>query len=194
MGTYQALTAQQDLINEWTPMKEVFPLKYGDYIISICAAFSGVSINSMFRKKLKLRQKGAVFTTFFLACGPGFVAYASHKELTTNKILLYETQCSLCQELKAVTSITFTGFIYPLIVAPVINLAVAGSMGYRIPYVYEVKELATFFWSVLKPQSRILAILLLGNAIIAGTVTYKQLRSMQFVTDILLKVQPYLEP
>ncbi|XP_017880247.1 uncharacterized protein LOC108625054 isoform X2 [Ceratina calcarata] len=190
---YKALKTQHELVDEWEPTREVFPLKYGDYMVAMCAGISGVSINSIFRKKMKLQQKGAVFTTFFLTLGPAFVAYICHREYVTNKILLYQARCSLCEELKAVSMISATGFVYPMIVSSAINLAIAGNMGYRIPYIYEVRELATFFWSVLKPQSRVLAVLLLGNALIASTVTYKQLRSMQLVSDILIKVQPYLE-
>lgn len=69
-----------------------------------------------------------------------------------------------------------------------IFIQLASSIGLRVPYVYEVKEVAQFWWSVVKPASTHLSYMLAINTICASTISYKQAVSMEIVADVLLKM------
>ncbi|OAD59492.1 hypothetical protein WN48_09014 [Eufriesea mexicana] len=177
------------LIDEWKPVREVWSLRYGDKIIGGIAAVNAVLINQMFRRKLKLRHEGAIFTTLSLAFGSGIATQIGHKYFVTEDIMKYRRKCVMCQELKATLSCCGTGILHPLILAPLINIAIAGTIGYRIPYLYEVKELTTFCWSVVRPQFKILSFLLFTNIFVSAIITYSEISLMERVVDIVLNFQ-----
>ncbi|XP_017791489.1 PREDICTED: uncharacterized protein LOC108573537 [Habropoda laboriosa] len=146
-------------------------------------------INSIFRKNLKLRHHGAIFTTIALTATPGFIASMNHNYLITNPILLYENNCSTCLYSTASVSVNLCGVLFPLITSPTINLAIASTLGYRVPYIYEVREICKFWWSAVKPKSNFLLLSLVANAIMINIIVYKQMQSMDRVTDIILKIE-----
>ena len=193
LNNTQVIQNRFKLINEWKPQREVWSLRYGDSIIAGMAAINGAIINSMFRQSLKLRHHGWRFTMIFVSSGPALAAYSCHKSFITESLLLYRPKCMTCQEIKASAFIEANSLIYSLLAAPTINLAIAGSIGYRIPYIYEGKELLKFWWNVVRPQARIISFLVLCNMLIASTVTYSQITSMDKITSTVIKIHKYLE-
>ncbi|XP_043595748.1 uncharacterized protein LOC122573449 [Bombus pyrosoma] len=193
LSNSQIIQDRFKLINKWKPQREVWALKYGDLIIGGMACINGAIINSMFRQQLKLRHHGWKFTMIFISTGSALAAYSCHKSFITEDLLLFRPKCMACQELKASAYLEGNALLYSLIVAPTINLAIAGSIGYRIPYIYEVKELLKFWWSVVRPQARIVSFLFLCNMVVTSTVTYSQMTSMKNITNTMLKIHKYLE-
>ncbi|XP_003399628.1 uncharacterized protein LOC100644691 [Bombus terrestris] len=193
LNNSQLIQNRFELINEWKPQREVWSLKYGDLIIGGMACINGAIINSMFRQQLKLRHHGWKFTMLFISTGSALAAYSCHKSFITENLILFQPKCIICQELKASAFLEGNALLYSLILTPSINLAIAGSIGYRIPYIYEVKELLKFWWSVVRPQARTISFLFLCNMIVTSVVTYSQVTSMENITNIVLKVHKYLE-
>ncbi|XP_033354554.1 uncharacterized protein LOC117236053 [Bombus vosnesenskii] len=193
LNNSQIIENRFKLINEWKPQHEVWSLKYGDFIIAGMAGINGTVINSMFRQQLKLRHHGWTFTMLFISTGSALSAYFCHKSFITENLLLFRPNCITCQELKASVFLESNALLYSLIVAPTINLAIAGSIGYRIPYIYEVNELLKFWWNVVRPQARALSFLFLCNMVVTSTVTYSQAVSMENITNNILKIHKYIE-
>ncbi|XP_068978950.1 uncharacterized protein [Bombus flavifrons] len=181
------------LINEWKPQREVWSLRYGDFIIGGMAGINGAVINSMFRQQLKLRHHGWTFTMLFISTGSALSAYFCHKSFITENLLLFQPKCITCQELKASAFLQGNALLYSLIVAPTINLAIAGSIGYRIPYIYEVNELLKLWWNAVRPYTRTLSFLFFCNMVVTSTVTYSQATSMENITNTIIKIYKYIE-
>ncbi|XP_076663467.1 uncharacterized protein LOC143366333 [Andrena cerasifolii] len=184
----KAVAYQKEVIQHWEPASEVRPLKHANAAMAILGAMSSITINGLFRRKLKLQSHGIVFTLCTMG-GPGLLTAALHEFVITQPILLYERGCPICYEVKAAFLINCTAVLFPLLLAPTINLAVASSIGLRIPYVNEVKELAKFWWSVVKPATTHLSILCTVNSVFASLITYRELISIETVAKVLLDIE-----
>lgn len=184
---------RMDLIKEWEPRNEVWFLKHGSKIIAGIGIINGLIINSIFRRKLKLYHNGTIMTTLFLTFAPASTSYLSHQFFILNKILIHEPYCLICEELKAISFLQANSLLYSLVTAPTINIGIAGSIGYRIPHIKEGKELFKLWWSIIKPHSKIISFLFIINSIAAGLVTYLQILSMQNLTNIMLRLQNYID-
>ncbi|CAK9815863.1 Transmembrane protein 126A [Anthophora quadrimaculata] len=189
----EAIRVQKNLIKEWEPKREVWPLRYGEYIMGITAGINGLIINSIFRKKLKVLHHGLIFTTASLTITPLFITTFNYNYLITNNFLLYNKDCLACEYLKAISIIQLCGIIYPITVSPMINLTIAGKLGYRVPYMTEVRETLQFWWNAVKPASNRILILSICNSIIASLIVYKQSWAMDNVMNILLRIQKKID-
>ncbi|KAF3421671.1 hypothetical protein E2986_00883 [Frieseomelitta varia] len=185
--------SRKKLITNWEPKREVWALRYGAALTAGIAAINGIVINSIFRRKLKLRYHGLKFSMIFLSTGSAMLAYVSHETYVTEKIVLFHHKCLPCLELKAIAIQEANSLLYSLITTPAVNLAIAGTIGYRIPHIFELKEVWKLFWSVIRPEGRTLLILFLCNMFVAGIATYSEYTAMEKVTDIIFKIQNYLE-
>ncbi|CAL7951912.1 unnamed protein product [Xylocopa violacea] len=159
-----ACVIQKRLIKDWEPAREVFLLRYGPSLLSFFTATSGLLINSMLRRSLRLLN-----------------------------LILYKPKCTLCTELKAFAIMGVTSILYPFVLTTSLNLPIAAYVGLRVPYIYEVKELGRFFKSVLVPNQQRLMILFTGNTLLASLVTYKVLQEVKLLERILLKVGKYMD-
>ncbi|XP_006616242.1 uncharacterized protein LOC102677567 isoform X1 [Apis dorsata] len=189
---YNLIKNRMDLIKQWEPQNEVWSLKHGNKIIAGIGIINGIIINSIFRHKLKLRHHGIKTTTLFLALAPSSTSYLTHQFFILNKILVHEPYCLICEELKAISFLQVNSLLYSLIIAPTINIGIAGNIGYRVPYLREGKELMKLWWSIVKPNSKIISFLFISNTIAGGLITYLQVLSMQNLTNIILRLQDYI--
>ncbi|KOX69922.1 hypothetical protein WN51_04435 [Melipona quadrifasciata] len=187
------VASRKKLISNWEPKREVWALKYGAALTAGIAGINGIVLNSIFRRKLKLRYNGLKFSMIFLSTGSAVLAYVSHETYVTEQIVLFRQKCLSCLELKAIAIQEANSLLYSLITVPAVNLAIAGTIGYRIPHIFEFKEVWKLFWSVIRPEGRTLLTLFLCNMFVAGIVTYSEHTSMEKVTDIVFKIQNYLE-
>ncbi|XP_012153017.2 transmembrane protein 126 [Megachile rotundata] len=189
----QALQIQKNLIKLWEPAREVWALKYGSYFVGISASMTSLMINSLFKRKLKLHYAGEIVTTLALMIGPAGLATFIHDTYITDNILLYKKQCPICTEVKASLYLNANAILYPLLLSPAITLAVAGNLGLRIPYIYEVKEISKFWWSVVKPAFNHLTVAFCLNSLLAGVVVYKQFEAADRMANVIRKVKEYTE-
>ncbi|XP_053971619.1 transmembrane protein 126A [Hylaeus volcanicus] len=187
----EALVYQKHLLKEWKPRSEVWSLKYGSAVLGALTGFSNIIINSMFRNKLKLHSNGRLLTGISAAVFPGAIVGSLHETIIRDPILLYEYNCPLCFELKSSLLVNVGGLLFPLIAMPTINLAIAGNLGLRIPYSTEYRELGKFWWSVVKPGIRHIALLITCNTITASCITYNEILSAENLGSMLLQIEKY---
>lgn len=57
-------------------------LRYGAALTAGIAAINGIVINSIFRRKLKLRYNGLKFSIIFLSTGSAALAHVSHETVS----------------------------------------------------------------------------------------------------------------
>ena len=183
----KAVAYQKEVIKHWEPASEVRSLKHANAGMAILGAMSSMTINGLFRRKLKLQSHGLVFTLCTMG-GPGMLTAVLHEFMITHPIMLYERHCPICYEVKAAFLMNCAAVVFPLLLAPTINLAVASSMGLRVPYITEVRELGKFWWSVVKPATTQLSILCTVNSVFASLITYKELLSIETVAKVLLDI------
>ncbi|XP_034186611.1 transmembrane protein 126 [Osmia lignaria lignaria] len=189
LSQMEAIEVQKKLIDEWEPKNEVMALQYGSFIVGTTSSVSAQMINSIFRRKLKLRSTGQFITSFGLMIASGGMALIGHELLITNDILLYKNQCPVCYEMKASLLLNGTGILYPLLLAPSLNLAIAGSVGLRTPHIYEVKQVVGFWWNVVKPAINHISLAFCINSVIASLVVYKQHGQMNNIANILKRIE-----
>ncbi|XP_076618537.1 transmembrane protein 126 [Colletes latitarsis] len=187
----EAIEYQENLIKKWEPQSEVLPFKYGASIISSTATLSGLLINNMFRRKLQLRHHGRAFSMLSITVSSYLLSNVFHNEFVEKKIMLYSFKCPLCLEIRASSIVNFCGLVYPLIMAPTLNLALAGSVGLRVPHIKEVRELSKFWWSVVKLGATHLVTIAFINSVIASQVTNRQILSMETVRNVMLRIEDY---
>ncbi|XP_043249633.1 uncharacterized protein LOC122395819 isoform X2 [Colletes gigas] len=186
-----AVECQEKIIRKWEPQSEVSAFKYGGPIISSAATLSSLFINSMFRRKLKLRNHGRLLSMLSLTTSSYLLTNVLHNEWVEKKIMLYSFKCPLCLETRASSIVNFCGIVYPLLMAPTLNLALAGGIGLRVPHITEVRELSKFWWSVVKPGVTHITTLFIANSVIASQVTNQQILSMETVRNVLLRIEDY---
>ncbi|XP_076162207.1 transmembrane protein 126 [Ptiloglossa arizonensis] len=193
LSRLQIIQHQKDLIHDWDPASEVWPLKYGGGCFTVIIGMSNIIINQMFRRKLKLHNIGRTWTSLGVTVGSTSLGFLFFEERVTKPIILYQHKCPMCLELKAITIITLTGLLYPLVLSPVMNLTVAAHIGLRIPHYHEVAKLSKFWWSVVQPSALTLATVSVFNTIGASLITYKQILSAQTIASVLLRITKHQE-
>ncbi|KZC05268.1 hypothetical protein WN55_05786 [Dufourea novaeangliae] len=154
----------------------------------MCAA-SSIIINGLFRRKLKLYDRGLVLTSVYSLAGPSILGSFLYEKSITEDLMLYKHGCPLCYELKAAALINTTAILFPIITMPILNLGCAASLGLRVPYLTEVGELAKFWINVVKPASKHLATMFVMNSFIASMLARKQANSMDIIAKVVLLVQ-----
>ncbi|XP_076643521.1 uncharacterized protein LOC143353803 [Halictus rubicundus] len=186
---FEAINAQRELVDNWKPKHEVWWLKHGEKFVGGMCAVNGLLINSMFRNKLKLHSKGRFLSFVYASFGTGTLGGYFYSSFITNDILLYKHGCPVCYEIKASLITAATATLFPLLTMPLLNLGMAASVGLRVPFVYEVRELARFGWSVLKPGMTHLSFLCAFNSFTASVIAYKQMLAAGRIADTLLEME-----
>ncbi|XP_076234160.1 transmembrane protein 126 [Calliopsis andreniformis] len=188
-----AVEQQKELIRSWEPASEVWAIKHGSTFIALTAGLSSMLINGLFQSKLKLHDARSTFTMIGAMTIPGLFAGYLNETFITEELMLYKNKCPLCYELRATILTNLAGVVFPLVTLPLLNLGIAVSLGLRVPYIYEVKEIAQFWWSVVKPASKQLSLIVATNTVLANMISYKQFVSMETVAEVLLNIHENFE-
>lgn len=188
-----AIKVQRELLKKWEPKYEIWPLKYGPIISGVTCSISTLIIHSLFRRKLKLRIGDHAVTTAAMAVGPALLTSFAHEEVILRDILLYTADCKICTMLKGSLILNFNAIFYPMILSPTISLANAGTIGLRIPYIYELKEIGKFWWSVVKPSLYHISLIFFLNSAVTAVLIYQEYAAIERLTNILIKIREYAE-
>ncbi|XP_077267582.1 transmembrane protein 126 [Temnothorax americanus] len=187
---YETIAEQYRIIRSWRPRSDVWPLTTGRAILVSVASLTGVYINYRFRAKLKLRDYGALPTMLGLAITPAIATGLSHTEFILNKLLSLEISCPLCLETRSALAQTCTGLFLPLIMAPVANFQIAAGSGvYNVPHITDVRKTFGTILSAYQPLFPKIAMIFVFQALLAGFITYLEIRSFLRIIDIQYLMQ-----
>ncbi|XP_023333216.1 uncharacterized protein LOC111704994 [Eurytemora carolleeae] len=112
----EALELMNDVFEHWEPKHQAWIINKSYIISSGAAALPGLILSIKFRKLLGLRKMTKIQMATLPAATvlPGIMAGVGHKILITDDILIQETECPVCVDVRS-SVIQFTaGFIFPL--------------------------------------------------------------------------------
>lgn len=69
------------VIDSWKPSSQIWALTRGPTVLGIASALSGMHINTVFRRKLRLRAYGQFSTYFPIAVLPTLMTVGFHKSV-----------------------------------------------------------------------------------------------------------------
>jgi len=185
LSRHEAVAEQYRLITNWKPKSDVWPLTAGRGFLIVAASLTGIYINKRFRANIKLRSYGLVPTMLGLTVIPAATTSFSHREFIVNKLLLLEIPCPLCLESRSALIQICNGLLLPLIMTPLANFSIAvGSGVYNVPYITDVKGIFRIVFSAYQPLVPKLTAILTCHALLAGFMTYLEIRSLLRVLDI----------
>ncbi|CAH1781913.1 unnamed protein product [Owenia fusiformis] len=121
----EVLYLQHQKMRNWIPQSDVWSLRYGSGICSLGAAVSGVSLNTFFRKQFNLMVYGRMATYMPTIILPMFFSAIMHEVLITGEILTDRFDCLICSQARSSSVQTITGFVQPLMFAPLTCAAAA---------------------------------------------------------------------
>uniref|UniRef100_G3MS06 Transmembrane protein 126A n=1 Tax=Amblyomma maculatum TaxID=34609 RepID=G3MS06_AMBMU len=175
----EALKHQLDLFAHWKPKRDVLPITCGAAIAGVAASFGGLVLNAIFRKHFLLRHAGFLSTTAPTIALPGMFAFMLSTK-TLHDLVLMNSQCVICTQMKAVCwQLTF-GVIYPSIMAPVacINVAMRSFTYPVLPFQTHYKEILREILSVLQKHRVKVGGLAAFQCVLAFTLNHMQIRSI----------------
>ncbi|KAL0125238.1 hypothetical protein PUN28_004402 [Cardiocondyla obscurior] len=182
---YDEMLRQTRIIKEWKPQSDVWPLRMGRTILISVATASAMYINHRFRARMKLRSHGTFITMFGIMMGSSSATALSHSEFVLKKIILLDMYCPLCMESKAALIQTFSGLLFPMILTPLANFSIsAGSGVYNVPHITEGRKIFGTIWSIYKPLLPKIAMIFTLQAVLAGYLTYLEIRSYLHILDL----------
>ncbi|XP_030768107.1 uncharacterized protein LOC115891703 [Sitophilus oryzae] len=176
----QALGFQIEIIKKWPSRLEVAALRYGPFLLGAASVYTGVFLNSHFRKKLMLFHYGKLSTYLPIVVLPAASSLLYHYEFVLKDIVLMKTPCPTCIELRSAAFQALFGVIFPLILAPLGCAAV--SQRYKTYYLPDPKndpKLAfNEFKSFFKPISKKVWYMFLAHAFLGSALSYFEIRDI----------------
>ncbi|KAH0944912.1 hypothetical protein HN011_010852 [Eciton burchellii] len=169
-------------IRNWKPLSDVWSLKFGDAILCMAAAASGIYINRRFRAKLKLRYYGYLSTTLGLFLTPAVTCYLLQNEFVMHKLLTYEVSCPFCLESKSVLIQNFCGLLLPMLGVPFANFSIAMNSGkFNVPYQSDFRGMYRIISSIYQPLLPRFTVIFTLQALLAGFIVYSQTKSFIYI-------------
>lgn len=173
------------LIRKWEPSSDVWPLIYGHPILSGIAAITGIYVNDRFRAKLKMRSYGSHMTMIGVAITSFAMVHLTQSQFVLHKLLTYEVSCPLCLESTSALVQTFGGVMFPLFGAAFANFSLAAGSGTcNVPYQYDFRGIFKTICSIYRPLLPKLAIIFTFHALVAGFITYSQVKSFLYIEEM----------
>ncbi|KAK8751395.1 hypothetical protein OTU49_014584, partial [Cherax quadricarinatus] len=165
----ESLNESMTLIDTWKPTKDVFALKNYMFGLSSISSCTAAYINSHYRRAVKLRNYAFVPTFIPVVLLPSIVSTLLHHHFVQTPLLMQKLQCPVCLELKGGAVQLFSGFIYPMVLAPLSAFQFATRLyTYPLPSVGEPKALMKELIRMTRPILPKLC-LLAGFQVVVGT-------------------------
>ncbi|XP_067008174.1 uncharacterized protein [Anabrus simplex] len=185
----EAVTYQWKLINDWTPVKDVWPFKFGVGILGGSSVLSAVYINNHYRKKLKLHNFGKFSSFIPSVVLPVVMSSIFHTQFITNDIIIGKTLCPVCVELRAAGIQSLFSTVYPCIMAPFAAASFATRYyTYKVPSLLHNPKAALQLWmKFTRPIGNTLFGMCVLQAIVAMTVTYYEAKAHFKIQNELIR-------
>ncbi|KAI4492987.1 hypothetical protein M0802_009757 [Mischocyttarus mexicanus] len=185
----EAIQYRWKQIRNWKPDTEMWPFKYGIPVLGALTSISGLYINLRLRNIMKIRRFGTASSGITLIVCPGILTSLAQVQVSENTFLPMRT-CPLCVEMKSICVQNFSSIVYPIILAPIVNVMVAKRTGtFRLPYYTNWKEVLYFGFNLVKPIFPSLPIISGINSVAAMFITYKQFNCISYMQDVLNMIE-----
>uniref|UniRef100_A0A131XPU4 Putative conserved plasma membrane protein n=1 Tax=Ixodes ricinus TaxID=34613 RepID=A0A131XPU4_IXORI len=175
----EAVSYQYQVVNNWKPRSDVWPITYGPLISGLAAAAGGMKLNNIFRRHYQLKTFARVATYIPIAVLPGGAALILHTAISAD-ILIMNTKCVVCTQTKAIASQLVFGVLYPSVIAPLACLSFAVRYNtYAVPPVKtHYKHIFIDVTTTLKKKGNMLAALSAAQCIVAFLLMHGQMNSV----------------
>ncbi|XP_011881189.1 PREDICTED: uncharacterized protein LOC105569375 [Vollenhovia emeryi] len=190
MTKYEAVAEQHRIVNNWKPRSDVWPLAFTRGILVGASTITAMYINHRFRARLKLRDYGLLPTMMGVSLVSATATGISHTEVILNKLMSLDIPCAMCMESTSALMQTCSGLLVPLILTPLANFSItSGSSVYNTPYIKDVRKIFSTILSVYRPMFPKLALIFTFHSLLAGSLTYLEIRSYLRVIDLQYLMQ-----
>jgi len=162
---------------------EVFPLKFGNPILSSAVVMSSAVILKFYRNRMKLKNYGR-FTLFLPVVLIPSLFNQLYQNTTTTKSIILQDDCPACITTQSMAIQLGTGILYPLMgtiggtymFAHKMGTVVLASNGFDL-----VKEFATHLMKTSRPIYNRLTVFVIGHVLLSYTITYYQMENLEFL-------------
>ncbi|XP_018316176.1 uncharacterized protein, partial [Mycetomoellerius zeteki] len=179
------IAQQYYIVRNWKPWSDVWPLMIGRGILISTTVITSLYLNHRFRARMKLRNYGTLPTMLGLSISPAAVTAIAHTEFIVNKLLLLEIPCPLCMEFKSALMQTCSGVFLPLMLVPLANFSVAAGSGvYSTPHITDIRGIFRSVFTLYQPMFPKIAMIFTFHMLLAGFITYSEIKSYLRMLDI----------
>ena len=130
----EALAEAQEICSMWTPASEVFWLNHGTTVPMALGAVPGAFLTGLIRKwnniphKVGGRLLSVMPAAMLAAAGCGWMY-----EMARDDILLNQTRCPVCLELRLTAQLLFFGVVTPTAISISGSHSYLATLSYRLP-------------------------------------------------------------
>ncbi|XP_043213975.1 uncharacterized protein LOC122377702 isoform X1 [Amphibalanus amphitrite] len=171
-----AYRQQMRLVEQWRDRADTRFLRYGALSLSVLTAACGLAVSAHYRSALRLRSHGLLTSLAPVMAIPAASAGVSHHAFIVRDLLLFETACPVCLNVRAVGIQLGFSVLLPVVMGTISNFHLAEQkMTYALPPLAHDRRAWAAAWRRLsRPLARPLALLAALNAACAAFVTHRE--------------------
>jgi len=150
-----ALEWQIARLDQWSPKRDTFIVRYFPGILVAGAGLSGIYYANPVRQKLMLRNNAKFLAVVSMAAIAGTMSAMGHIEYVLSDVLIGKHECRLCIPARSGILQVITGAMVPAFLAPFISITSAISyQTYPVPNFLDFQEYKYFVSRLIKPLKR----------------------------------------
>ena len=168
--------SQMRFVEEWRDKSETRFLRYGALGLSVLTAACSVAVTAHYRSVLRLRSHGLITALAPAMAIPAASVGVTHHVLVVRDLLLFETPCPVCVNLRAVGIQLGFSVLLPVVMGTISNFHLAErKLTYPLPPLAQDPRTWAATWRTLsRPLARPLAVMAALNAVCAAFVTHRE--------------------
>ena len=158
----------------------------GPWLVGTASGVTGILALNSIRRLLQLKEAARFTVLAATVPVPAFVTVLLNTTLVTESIMLQQTQCPVCLELRAAAIQMATGFIQPVGLAVFSTVMAANAKKiYRLPPWRQPLAVIRELRKLMQPMSGLLTVLVSVNLFTAFNVARFQMEKMPLILDKL---------
>ena len=163
-----------------------WPFRMGPWMVGTAAGMTGLLSLNYVHRILRLREF-AKFSVFAATVPiPAFLTIILNTTMVTESIMLQNTQCPVCLELRAAAIQLGTGFVQPVGLAVFSTIMVASSKKYyQLPPWHQPLAIVRELRKIMQPMHGLLTLLVTVNLFTAFNVARFQMEKMPLIMEKL---------
>ncbi|XP_059472778.1 transmembrane protein 126A [Neocloeon triangulifer] len=181
----EALNKQREILQAWEPQSQLWSVNHSPTILASISALTAMYINNHYRKKMRLFNYGRLSSYLPTVVIPSMITAFGHSMLVQNDVLLRDTRCVLCIQMRCAALQVATSVCYPMVLAPLAALGFAAR--YRtfiVPNLISAqgRKFAAETWiKFTKPIANNLLAIVAAQGLTASFLAYHQIKTVAMV-------------